>query len=48
MLNLVIHPILFVFLIVDMNDPSYVVASQHFRQLLIRYGAPGYYFCSIG
>ena len=30
----------FSYLIVDMNDPTYVVASQHFRQLLYRYGAP--------
>ncbi|CAF1144930.1 unnamed protein product [Adineta ricciae] len=27
-------------IVIDMNDPTYVVASQHFRQLLYRYGAP--------
>lgn len=27
--------------IVDLNDPTYVVASQHFRQLFYRYGSPG-------
>ncbi|CAF1057416.1 unnamed protein product [Adineta steineri] len=27
-------------IMIDMNDPTYVVASQHFRQLLYRYGSP--------
>jgi hypothetical protein len=26
--------------IVDLIDPTYVVASQHFRQLFYRYGSP--------
>ena len=26
--------------VVDLNDPTYVVASQHFRQLFQRYGSP--------
>jgi hypothetical protein len=26
--------------VVDLNDPTYVVAAQHFRQLFYRYGSP--------
>ncbi|CAF1306127.1 unnamed protein product [Rotaria sp. Silwood1] len=27
-------------IVIDLNDPTYVVASQHFRQLFYRYGSP--------
>lgn len=36
----IIFEVPFLSSLVDMNDPTYVVAAQHFRQLFYRYGSP--------